>query len=91
MSTSGFPPPDEGSVRFVGCDITSERPDRVAALRMVRAFRITEPFGGLTVMENIRVGAFLRIANTPREVATDPAVIEAYLGCRAAERLARHG
>ncbi len=60
---SGFTPPDEGNVRFAGTDITGWRPDRVAALGMVRTFQITQPFAGLTVMENIRVGAFLRTAH----------------------------
>ena len=30
---------------------------------MVRTFQITQPFAGLSVMENIRVGAFLRTGN----------------------------
>ncbi len=57
---AGFIPPDTGSVRFGGTDITFWRPDRIAALGMVRTFQITQPFAGLTVAENIRVGAFLR-------------------------------
>jgi branched-chain amino acid transport system ATP-binding protein len=57
---AGFIPPDAGSVRLGGTDITRWRPDRIAARGMVRTFQITQPFAGLTVAENIRVGAFLR-------------------------------
>ena len=57
---AGFIPPDAGSVRFAGSDVTGWRPDRIAAAGMVRTFQIAQPFAGLSVMENIRVGAFLR-------------------------------
>ena len=60
---AGFIRPDAGSVRFQGTDITGWRPDRIAGLGMVRTFQITQPFAGLTVMENIRVGAYLRTAD----------------------------
>lgn len=65
---AGFIRPDSGSVRFQGTDVTGLRPDRIAALGMVRTFQITPRFAGLSVMENIRVGAFLRDA--------DPAIAE---------------
>ncbi len=58
---AGFIRPDSGRVRFDGTDITGWTPPRIAALGMVRTFQITQPFAGLTVAENIRVGAFLRI------------------------------
>jgi branched-chain amino acid transport system ATP-binding protein len=60
---AGFIRPDLGRVRFQGADITRQRPDQIAAAGMVRTFQITQPFAGLTVAENIRVGAFLRTAN----------------------------
>jgi branched-chain amino acid transport system ATP-binding protein len=60
---AGFIPPDDGHVRFRDTDVTGWRPDRIAALGMVRTFQITQPFAGLSVMENIRVGAFLRTAD----------------------------
>jgi branched-chain amino acid transport system ATP-binding protein len=60
---AGFIRPDAGTVRFEGTDITGWRPDRIADAGMVRTFQITQPFAGLSVMENIRLGAFLRTAN----------------------------
>src|SRR5665811_350748 len=71
---AGFIRPDAGKIHFAGTDITGQRPDRIATLGMVRTFQITQPFAGLTVAENIRVGAFLRTAHpgeamhTAREV-----------------------
>jgi branched-chain amino acid transport system ATP-binding protein len=59
---AGFIRPDSGVVRFRGADLTGHRPDRIALAGMVRTFQVTQPFAGLSVMENIRVGAFLRRA-----------------------------
>ena len=56
---AGFVRPDAGRVRFAGTDVTGWPPERIAASGMVRTFQITQPFAGLTVAENIRVGAFL--------------------------------
>ena len=60
---AGFIPPDDGSVTFAGTKITGWRPDRIAAFGMVRTFQITQPFAGLTVAENIRIGAYLHTTN----------------------------
>ena len=68
---AGFIRPDAGTVRLGGQDITGWRPDRIATAGMVRTFQITQPFAGLSVMENIRVGAFLRTADP--KVATERA------------------
>ena len=57
---AGFVRPDAGRVRFNGADVTGWAPERIAAAGMVRTFQITQPFAGLTVAENIRIGAFLR-------------------------------
>ena len=57
---AGFLKPGEGSVQFDGADITGWAPERIAAAGMVRTFQVTQPFAGLSVAHNIRVGAFLR-------------------------------
>ena len=59
---AGFIPADSGAVRLDGQDVLSWRPERLARAGLVRTFQITQPFAGLTVAENIRVGAFLRSA-----------------------------
>ena len=60
-AVAGFLKPDAGSVRFAGDDITGLTPHRVARLGVVRTFQIVQPFAGLTVRENIAVGAHTRI------------------------------
>jgi branched-chain amino acid transport system ATP-binding protein len=46
-------------VRFDGAPITSFAPHRVCRLGVVRTFQIVQPFGALTVRENIAVGSHL--------------------------------
>jgi len=50
---SGVVPPDAGSVRFAGRDITGWRPDRIANAGMVRTFQIARGFPRLSVYENL--------------------------------------
>jgi branched-chain amino acid transport system ATP-binding protein len=57
---TGFLTPDTGEVRFAGARITGVPPHRLAALGIARTFQIVQPFAGLTVRENIAVGAHLR-------------------------------
>jgi branched-chain amino acid transport system ATP-binding protein len=57
---AGFVQPTSGSVHFEGTDISFWAAERIAALGMVRTFQVTQPFAGLSVARNIRVGAFLR-------------------------------
>ncbi len=56
---SGFLKPSDGIVRFAGEVITGEPPYRLARRGLARTFQIVQPFGGLTVRENILVGAHL--------------------------------
>ena len=56
---SGFLRPDSGSVRFDGEDITGLAPHRICRLGLVRTFQIVQPFGALSVRENIAVGSHL--------------------------------
>ena len=56
---TGFVPPDTGHVRLLGEDITGLAPHVICARGMVRTFQIVQPFGALTVRENIAVGAHL--------------------------------
>jgi branched-chain amino acid transport system ATP-binding protein len=54
---SGFYPPDAGEVRLDGQRLTGLSPDRVSRLGMARTFQKLRPFAGLTVVENVMVGA----------------------------------
>ena len=57
---AGFLKPSAGRVRYCGEDVTGEPPYRLARRGIARTFQIVQPFAGLTVRDNILVGAFLR-------------------------------
>ena len=56
---SGFLQPSAGKVRYAGYDVTGEPPHRLARRGIARTFQIVQPFAGLSVRENILVGAHL--------------------------------
>ena len=54
---SGALRPDAGSIRFRGEDVTSASAARRCRLGIGRAHQVPLPFGGMTVFENVYVGA----------------------------------
>jgi len=56
---SGFQQPTSGRVLFKGENIVGVPPHRLAQRGIARTFQIVQPFAGLTVRENIAVGAHL--------------------------------
>jgi branched-chain amino acid transport system ATP-binding protein len=56
---SGFLPLSAGRVIYDGTDIANEPPHKLARRGIARTFQIVQPFAGLTVCENIAVGAHL--------------------------------
>ncbi|GJD52112.1 Lipopolysaccharide export system ATP-binding protein LptB [Methylobacterium crusticola] len=71
---SGFLQPTSGRVLFEGQDITAEAPHLRARRGIARTFQIVQPFAGLTVAENIAVGAYLRHPRRADAVARARAV-----------------
>src|SRR6185503_15782442 len=57
---SGFYRPDAGEVRLDGAPLTGLSPDRVCRLGVARTFQKLRPFAGLTVVDNVMVGALTR-------------------------------
>lgn len=57
---AGFIPPSAGRIVFEGVDVTAEAAHLRARRGVVRTFQIVQPFAGLSVRENIAVGAHLR-------------------------------
>ncbi|HEY8756997.1 MAG TPA: ABC transporter ATP-binding protein [Candidatus Limnocylindria bacterium] len=51
---------DGGTVRFAGADVTRLRPDQLARRGIARTFQAIRLFKGLTVLENVRLGGFVR-------------------------------
>jgi branched-chain amino acid transport system ATP-binding protein len=57
---SGFEKPMSGAIRFAGSDITAMQVHERADAGIARTFQIVQPFAGLSVRDNIAVGAYLR-------------------------------
>jgi len=63
--------PDAGKITFIDREIQRLRPDQVCAAGIGRTFQIVKPFAGLSVLDNVMVGAFLkeRSSTAARRVA----------------------
>jgi branched-chain amino acid transport system ATP-binding protein len=57
---AGVYPPSAGEIVFAGRPIHGLRADEVCAAGIGRTFQIVKPFAGLSVLDNVMVGAFLR-------------------------------
>jgi branched-chain amino acid transport system ATP-binding protein len=55
---TGFHQPTTGDVIFNGKNLVGRKPHEIALAGIGRTFQIVKPFRGLTVFENILVGAF---------------------------------
>jgi len=71
---SGFQRPSDGVVRYKGEFITGLPPYELARRGIARTFQIVQPFAGLSVRENIVVGAHLRHAKRSDALAAADAV-----------------
>ncbi|MCL4425914.1 MAG: ABC transporter ATP-binding protein [Firmicutes bacterium] len=56
--------PTRGQVNFAGRNLAVLTPDQVARSGIGRTFQVVKPFAGLTVLENVMVGAFMRSQHT---------------------------
>ncbi|MBI4591376.1 MAG: ABC transporter ATP-binding protein [Candidatus Rokubacteria bacterium] len=65
---SGFLAPDAGEIHFRDRSLVGLRPHQVCHLGLTRTFQIARPFPHLSVLENVKVGAFARTASS-REAA----------------------
>ena len=57
---SGHFRPDAGTIRLGGADVTGLRPDQLARRGIARTFQAIRLFKGLTVLENVLVGRYVR-------------------------------
>jgi branched-chain amino acid transport system ATP-binding protein len=67
---SGYYPPDEGRVVFDGRDVTGQSAHAIARLGLTRTFQLVKPFGKLSVLDNVMIGALTRRASV-REARQD--------------------
>jgi branched-chain amino acid transport system ATP-binding protein len=68
--------PDSGEIRFAGRRIDGLRPDQVCAAGIGRTFQIVRPFAGLSVLDNVIVGALERSAGVAEARASAAAILE---------------
>jgi len=54
---AGVHRPDAGQVRFSGQRIDGWRPDRICRAGIGRTFQLVKPFAGLSVLDNVVIGA----------------------------------
>lgn len=73
---AGFVRPDSGHVHLAGTEITGLAPHIICARGLVRTFQIVQPFGALSVRENIAVGAHLHHAARRKALARAEEVAE---------------
>jgi len=66
---TGFLAPREGRVLYRDDDITRQPPHLLARRGVARTFQIAQPFAGLTVRENIAIGAHLHQARRAKALA----------------------
>jgi branched-chain amino acid transport system ATP-binding protein len=67
-SISGVYKPEEGTIIFDGTPIQRMAPEKITALHMARTFQNIRLFGGMTVVENILVGAYTRLKQNAIQV-----------------------
>jgi branched-chain amino acid transport system ATP-binding protein len=65
-SLAGFFAPTSGAIRFQGAEIAGLPPEAIAAQGIARTFQIVRIFKGMTVLENVMVGALLRHRHVAR-------------------------
>ncbi len=81
---------DGGRIYFGGKRIDGLRPDQICELGIARTFQIVKPFGGLTVLDNVIVGALKRHRSAHEARRRADAILE-NLGLGAQARSARVG
>jgi len=74
---TGFYHPTAGSVFFKGESITGLHPHQICKRGLARTFQITQPFANLTVLENVKIGAYSRIPSSKEATQEALRILEA--------------
>jgi branched-chain amino acid transport system ATP-binding protein len=84
---SGYYAPEEGRVALDGQDVTGLPAHAICQRGLTRTFQIVKPFGNLSVLDNVMIGALTRLTSTREARAEARRVIETCgLGPHAAAR-----
>jgi branched-chain amino acid transport system ATP-binding protein len=73
---SGFQRPEEGRVLLEGRDVTGEPPHVIARRGLTRTFQLVKPFGNLSVLDNVTIGALTRAPSVGEARAAAAGVVE---------------
>jgi branched-chain amino acid transport system ATP-binding protein len=73
---AGVYAPDAGEIVFGGRRIDGLRPDQVCAAGIGRTFQIVKPFAGLSVLDNVIVGALHRTKGVAEARAFSQTILE---------------
>ncbi|MEO6269395.1 MAG: ABC transporter ATP-binding protein [Lautropia sp.] len=68
--------PTAGTILFRGEDVTRLAPETRASLGLARSFQVPLTFGAMSVLDNVMIGAFLRVASAAEARDRAMAVIE---------------
>jgi branched-chain amino acid transport system ATP-binding protein len=61
---TGFLKPDRGEIYFANHVLSELKPDEICNRGLVRTFQIVQNFSELTTLENVMIGAFLRMKSS---------------------------
>ncbi|MGH7332226.1 MAG: ABC transporter ATP-binding protein [Candidatus Rokuibacteriota bacterium] len=85
---AGYYRPEEGRIQLDGNDVTGLAPHLICRRGLTRTFQIVKPFGNLSVLDNVTIGALTRVrsvreARQEAERVTEVCGLTAYAGARA--------
>jgi branched-chain amino acid transport system ATP-binding protein len=73
---AGYFRPEEGRIVFDGRDVTGRPAHEISRLGLTRTFQLVKPFGNLSVLDNVMIGALTRRATVKEARADAERVIE---------------
>ena len=79
---TGFLKADAGEVKFMGIDITGEKPHKICHYGIARVFQLVQPFAKLTTLQNVMAGRICggRSARNIKEAAREAGEILDFVG-----------
>jgi len=86
---SGFYTPDEGEIHFNGKPTHGLRPDEICKMGLTRTFQIVQPFPDLSVLDNVLIGALVRIPHVRKAREKAMEVLEAVQMADKSEAMAK--
>lgn len=73
---SGFLPPEGGEIRFDGRPVVGLTPEELVRRGLCRTFQLAKPFGNMTVLQNVMVGAFARLRSPSQSAKEAERILE---------------